>query len=367
MEKIFQINMESVFNDILAKPLYTLAADEIDTIKVNSISFPDGISGNLWGKVIMRAVKEVEHIEGKKEALKLIDKAYDELDRVYPQLFDEKSELLKTSCLFFIQENDQREAHKKMERYLYNAIAQVHFQAINEKMPYYSFRGFSKYSLEDVENETISLAHPREFNDPLDTILVYWLNEEVKKEHADEWQLRYRLLMKKVSEHIKIRCLIAGNSELGHEVPIEDINVLMWSHYADSHKGFCVKYLFDSHIFDITKHVKKDKILLVDKIKYSETINISDEPSIRMALLEKSDFWKYENEMRLISYDCSGENKEFPVIECKGMAKAIYLGVKCSDENRRLMEKAIGDKNIPLYQMSVDEGKLTRFKKTLIG
>ena len=38
--------MESVFNNILAKPLHTLAADEIDTIKVNSISFPDGISGN---------------------------------------------------------------------------------------------------------------------------------------------------------------------------------------------------------------------------------------------------------------------------------------------------------------------------------
>ena len=359
--------MESVFNDILAKPLYTLAADEIDTIKVNSISFPDGISGNLWGKVIMRAVKEVEHIEGKKEALKLIDKAYDELDRVYPQLFDEKSELLKTSCLFFIQENDQREAHKKMERYLYNAIAQVHFQAINEKMPYYSFRGFSKHSLEDIENETISLAHPREFNDPLDTILVYWLNEEVKKKHADEWQLRYRLLMKKVSEHIKIRCLIAGQNELGNEKPIEDINVLMWSHYADSHKGFCVKYVFDRDMFDLTKHSKRDKLLLVDKIKYSETIDISDEPSIRMALLEKSDFWKYENEMRLISYDCSGEDKEFPVVECKGMAKAVYLGVKCSDENRRLMEKAIGDKNIPLYQMSVDEEKLTRFKKTLIG
>ena len=359
--------MERVFNNILAKPLYTLAAEEIETVKANSIFFPDGVTGNLWGKVIMRAVKEVERAEGKKEALELIDKAYDELDRVYPQLFDEKSELLKTSCFYFLQENDQKEAHKKMERYLYNALAQVHYQAINENMPYYSFRRFTKHSLEDIENETISLAHPREFNDPLDTILVYWLNEEVKKKHTDEWQLRYRLLMKKVSEHIKIRCLIAGQNEHGNEKPIEDINVLMWSHYADSHKGFCVKYVFDRGMFDPTKHIKRDKLLLVDKIKYSDTIDISDEPSIRMALLEKSDFWKYENEMRLISYDCSGEDKEFPVVECKGMAKAVYLGVKCSNENRRLMEKAIGDKNIPLYQMSVDEEKLTRFKKTLIG
>lgn len=359
--------MEHVFNAILAKPLFSLSSDEVSIIKENSVSFPDGLSGDLWGKVMMRAVTEVEHIDGKKKAIDLIDKAYEELDRVYPHLFEEKSELLKTACLFFLQENDQKEAHKKMERYLYNALAQVHYQAINEKMPYYSFRGFSPYSLKDIEDETISLAHPREFNDPLDTILVYWLNEEIKKNHADEWQLRYRLLMKKVSEHIKIRCLIAGQDEDGHEVGIEDINVLMWSHYADSHKGFCVKYAFDTELFDPTKYAKRDKLLLVDKIKYSATIDICDEPSIRMALLEKSDFWKYEKEMRLISYDCSGNDKEHPVIECKGMAKAIYLGAKCTEENVRLMEKAIGDKNIPLYKMSVDEDKLTRFKKTLIG
>lgn len=359
--------MEDYFCDILAKPLYSLSLDEITTLKENSISFSDGVSKKTWGKVIMRAVDEVEHREGKKKALELIDSAYEELNRVFPQLFEAKSELLKTSCLFLLQEGDQNEAHKKMEKYLYDALEQVHYHAINEKMPYYSFRSFSQYSLKDIENETISLAHPREFNDPLDTILVYWLNEEVKKSYKNEWELRYRLLMKKVSEHIKIRCFIAGNDEYGNELGIEDINVLMWSHYADSHKGFCVKYVFDSDLFDPTKYRKRDKLLLVDKIKYSDTIDINEEPSIKMALLEKSDFWKYENEMRLISYDCSGNDKEFPIIECKGMAKEVYLGAKCSDENLRLMEKAIGDKNIPLYKMSVDERRLTRFKKTLIG
>ena len=144
-------------------------------------------------------------------------------------------------------------------------------------------------------------------------------------------------------------------------------SVLMWSHYADSHKGFCVRYEFEENLFDTTVHPKKDKLLFVDKIRYSETIDIGDEPSIRMALLEKSNFWKYEKEMRLVSFDCSGDDEDFPTIMCKGMAKAIYLGAKCTDANRRLMEKAIGDKNIPLYQMSVDENKLTRFKKTLIG
>ena len=82
----------------------------------------------------------------------------------------------------------------------------------------------------------------------------------------------------------------------------------------------------------------------------------------------KSDFWEYEKEMRLISYDCSEqEDEDYPVVECKGAVKAIYLGVRCSEADRRMMEKAIGSKNIPLYQMSVDEAKLTRLKKTRIG
>jgi hypothetical protein len=358
--------MEKDFNDILAKPLYGLSDDEYATIKGSATHFPDGIASKLWGQVMVRAIAEAEHREGRIKAIDLTEDCYRELDRVFPQMFDEKSELLKNACMLCLKENDQETAHKKMESYLYNALAQVHYQAVNEKMPYYSFRSFSEYSLKDIEDETISVAHPREFNDPLDTILVYWLNETIKNT-KDDWNLRFRLMMKKVAEHIKIRCLIAGRKDDGSDMSVEELNVLMWSHYADSHKGFCVRYEFEGGLFDTTIHPKKDKLLFVDKIRYSETIDIGDEPSIRMALLEKSNFWKYEKEMRLVSFDCSGDDEDFPTIMCKGMAKAIYLGAKCTDANRRLMEKAIGDKNIPLYQMSVDEKKLTRFKKTLIG
>lgn len=358
--------MEQVFNNILAKAEYSLSDDEYSLIKEKSIYFPDGITSKLWGRIILRTVIEVEHREGIVKALELIEESYSGLDRMFPQMFDEKANLLKSACMFCLKDNKQEMARKKMESYLYNALSQVHYLAVNEKMPYYSFRTFTEYSLRDIKEETLSLTHPREFNDPLDTILYYWLNETIKNT-ADDYILRFRLLMRKVVEHIKIRCLIAGQKKDGSDIPVEELNVLMWSHYADSHKGFCVRYEFDGGIFSPTLHPQKDKLLFIDKMRYSETIDIGKEPSIRMALLEKSNFWEYEKEMRLVSFDCSGKDEDFPVIECKGMVKAIYLGVKCSDANRRLIEKAIGDKNIPLYQMSVDEEKLTRFKKTLIG
>ena len=74
-----------------------------------------------------------------------------------------------------------------------------------------------------------------------------------------------------------------------------------------------------------------------------------------------------EHEMRMCVYDTTDNDKDYPTVECKNAVKAIYLGVKCSDKDRRDMEKAIGNKDIPLYQMSIDEEKLTRLKKTQIA
>lgn len=354
---------------LLKKKIGNLTSDEIVALKQCATHFQDGMSGKKWFKVILRSFDEVKRIEKLDNTLSFADECYKEVERVYPQLFKEKSDFLKKVCMCCLQQGDNKAAHKKMEAYLYNALSQVHYRAVNEKMPYYSFRSFSKHSLDDIKDETISLAHPREFNDPLDTILIYWLNAEIEKNTADDLNLRYRLLMKKVAEHIKIRCLIAGRKQdgSGDDIPVEDLNVLMWSHYADSHKGFCVRYEFDRELFDSSATSEKKKILLVNNIKYSDAINIGKEPSISMALFEKSDFWEYEHEMRMVLFDCNEKDSDFPVISCKGAAKAIYIGAKCSDANRRLMEKAIGDKNIPLYQMSVDECKLTRLKKTLIG
>ena len=45
----------------------------------------------------------------------------------------------------------------------------------------------------------------------------------------------------------------------------------------------------------------------------------------------------------------------------------MNLGVRCSDADRRKVEKAIGDKNIRLYKMVIDSDKPTRLKAKRIG
>lgn len=354
--------MTDNMNSILIKPIGCLSLDELNSIIDYITYYHDDGNINSFKKVVIRAIKESSN--NYDIYVKYKDTLICAIDRLYPNLFALKSDILKRGCVLCLKNNLKIEARKNMEAYIFNALEQLKYNACNIVMPYYSFRAFSDYALQDIKEETVSFAHPREFNDPLDTILLYWLDNTINISADD---LQYKLLMKKVVEHIKIRCFIAGQSNSGNDIPVEELNALMWAHYADGHKGFCVKYEFDSKMFEADVSTKKTRLLLIDAVKYSKSISLKRDPSISTALLRKSDFWKYEKEMRMISFDCSGNDVDYPKVECTGAVKAIYLGVKCSEENRKKMEKILSDKDIPLFQMSVDENNLTRFKKQLIG
>lgn len=343
--------------------------DQADELIEQTAAVPEDRQDDLWAKNIMSAATLVKNHLGCEKAIKLLNDSYKEFTISNPSCYAHKAEMLELLCRVQLEAGKQADAHGTMNRYLYNALKQVAALHPVQKMHYFSFRGFSEYSLADIKNEEISLAHPREFNDPLDTILVWWLEDKIKHE-APGLELDYKILMKKAAEHIKIRCMIGSKykDEDGNwkERRVEDLNVLMWAHYAKSHTGFCVEYELDKDILNMTYRSEEDKADLLQAINYVPEIVLDPNPTLSDALFKKSDFWSYENEIRLCSFD-STNDKEYPTIPCKGAIKAIYLGAKCSDKDKREMERAIADKDIPLFQMSVDEKKLTRFKKTQIG
>lgn len=264
-----------------------------------------------------------------------------------------------------------------VQQYIYNAIAQVTPNATNAKMDYYSFRGITNYSIDEITNEQISLAHPRSFNDPLDTLLNWWIDKEIKNMGSySSYEQEFVLQMKKNAEHIKMRCLIGAKKKVGaitEDVYVQDLPVLMWSHYANSHKGMCVKYRFAPDFFRDYK-AEGRALLFICPAHYKEGVRLEykGEAFIGNALLIKSKDWEYENEKRMIYYsspqvDNGKAIEEYPMIDCKGAIQAIYLGVKCSDADKRLVERAIGDKNIQLYKMVIDDDNPTRLKPIRIG
>ena len=331
---------------------------------------PDDPNEELWAKNILDSSKVMKKHLGNEKAIQLLTTAYEEYQANYPNSFQNKVNILRATCYIQMEEKKIKDAHDTMNRYLYNALGQVKFGQNTQKMHYYSFRGISDYAIEEITKEKISLSHPRMFNDPLDTILVWWLEKEIKIGGKSEQDMNFRLLMKKASEHIKLRCLIGSKyleDDKWKERKVEDLSALMWAHYANSHTGMCIEYDFDKKLFKTGVLTNEEELVMIAPMEYVQKIDLStDVPSMKKALFTKSYFWNYENEMRLCFYNVK-ENNDFPEINCKGAIKAVYLGVKCSDENRRKVEKAIGDKDIPLYQMEVDEKLLTRLKKVQIG
>lgn len=147
---------------------------------------------------------------------------------------------------------------------------------------------------------------------------------------------------------------------------------LMWAHYADSHCGMCLEYTFEfgntGQVFPMT-YVKKRQDF---KIELSEWLNqksvVLDQlyknrnmtnEQIRLMhscgkiMFTKDWVWKYENEFRIITRNHTDiENDKFDAYKDQRgslhktgdfdlMLTKIYLGLNCTDENKKeIMEVA---------------------------
>lgn len=136
---------------------------------------------------------------------------------------------------------------------------------------------------------------------------------------------------------------------------------LMWSHYAQNHKGFCVMYCFNetitgkpllSDVFKTlipvkyTKHrIFIPKMIILRYLKKRLTSvdkqNILDR--IGHSLITKSTVWKYENEWRLISQKVK-ETIPFPY------AAAIFIGCNADKGDRKRLKQIGKSLNIPVIQ-----------------
>lgn len=105
-----------------------------------------------------------------------------------------------------------------------------------------------------------------------------------------------------------MRCLIGAKKKTGDnltDVYVEDLPVLMWSHYANSHKGMCVKYRFKKDFFK-EYMVGSKELLFICPVIYEENIQQTGNQKRLMGneLLIKSKDWEYENEKRMIFIQC---------------------------------------------------------------
>ncbi|WP_296883471.1 DUF2971 domain-containing protein [uncultured Methanobrevibacter sp.] len=121
-------------------------------------------------------------------------------------------------------------------------------------------------------------------------------------------------------------------------------SILMWSHYANEHQGFCIGY--DS--LEMEEKTRKKIYPVFYHEEFFPNIKTENELENKQfnSLIKYKD-WKYEKEWRLISYEKFLHLKP----------SKIYLGVRFNKENLDFFKDIAVEKNCDLYQMDLNYSK----------
>tara|TARA_R110001583_G_C5569551_1_gene401944 strand:- start:75 stop:530 length:456 start_codon:yes stop_codon:yes gene_type:complete len=141
----------------------------------------------------------------------------------------------------------------------------------------------------------------------------------------------------------------------------------MWSHYADSHRGFCVKFDTTDAFFN-SRRGDKDEFYHLRKVEYllerpnKSLINMS---GIDLLLL-KSDIWSYEKEWRFCgvlnesdSQMNIGSQRIYLFKYPKQVIREIILGVNATsdleDKIRLIISENSGLSHVKLIRAKISE------------
>lgn len=245
----------------------------------------------------------------------------------------------------------------------------------SESFKLYHYMPANYYNIRNFETQKIHLSDNNVMNDIFEGIPV--LDEKISYERLNN-----------LKDIAKMYCLTENNA-----------NILMWSHYADSHKGICVEYdlknltedPFDTkkYLFPVVYKERRSLVRNVDilinsvcELNKAIAENYVYEPSDSFETLDdllplfvsKGKEWKYEDEWRIIftkkhMYNVDKDKLYSGNIEFKCIS-GIYLGYRIGSEIRKnILEIAERLKNeterkINVYQSMIDKEKyLIKFEQ----
>jgi len=232
----------------------------------------------------------------------------------------------------------------------------------------YKYERVNLQTIENLTNRVIWFSRPERFNDPYDPPPPYpsELNDEelqiicdffskriAGKDESDARYLQdgkvnneFRLLTTKILTEVVAESLNVSDIGISCFSSIHD-EFLMWSHYADGHRGFCLE--FDTTLEPFNR---------AREVVYSETyplINLAnmiveehskgDPYTIKELLLTKSFQWSYEKEWRVFNDGDTG------IVYDRSALTAIYFGSAMTLKHRELIKQFIANSQTSLYEI----------------
>lgn len=249
------------------------------------------------------------------------------------------------------------------------------------------FKYFSDndYNIDNITNDTMWYSSPACFNDVfdvdfqidkkkiIDDALKQVCRQTGIKKHDPRW-IKARQEIQHLTENFGIEVkklrLTTGVACLSES----DNEILMWAHYAHSHKGICVEY----DMLGMNEQLRFSAI----PVLYSNTrpclehidINATAETAITFLidnLMTKSPVWSYEKEWRIIrdsvacgkSWNDEKHGALLPAIK----PLSVILGCEASGDFEARVTDCCQSRKINLFRMKKDETGYALNKEELLA
>ena len=244
----------------------------------------------------------------------------------------------------------------------------------------FKYQPCSDHALENLRQHSLWYSHPNDFNDPFDcsvppTIVncnseeewlsVYLRHETFARQKNPNHTIGMRYpLRRETNQGFKKKALdtsrknaqdiflnrrtTAGISCLSEN----NLSLVMWSHYADFHKGFCLEFDTVFPPFSEAKAVQYELDLHINTLSpYDVYIDRNLEPFVKFFLIKATD-WQYEHEWRMIRPDGNSLKEYDPMA-----LTAISLGYKINPEHREQILDILNGTDTKVFQMQPAQEK----------
>lgn len=233
----------------------------------------------------------------------------------------------------------------------------------------YKYQPLTTHTLANLKGRRIWFSAPAQFNDPFDCgisvvqpdlsdIDFQRLFDRYRSQQDDptSWETRY-LEGGRVTHRFKeeVRRGIGAAFEERRRIQFEQRGVsclcenkddlLMWAHYADGHKGFCLEFDGSQEPFSKARKVSyADSVPLVNPMKL--LLDPEHFAPLEAMMLVKSTHWAYEQEWRLLHIE-PNRPYTYPWQALTG----VYIGAAMAYEQMEVIALILEGSPTKLYQM----------------
>ncbi len=220
----------------------------------------------------------------------------------------------------------------------------------------YKYRGgdsniFSR-DLEAIENNEFYSASIQDLNDPCEGITdtrriqepLRFIGRKIgmgKKEDFD-------MLDSNTNEVLSI-----DRSRGIYSLSKNHLDELLWAHYANSHKGFCLAYDLDKLLLNIgCKYYYSDNVKYKKsppKVGFFDMFNAKEKRMIAKYGFCKSKRWEYEQEFRIITKNIGLHSYSSNAL------KGIYFGYKMEDRQKEIVIAKLKNRELDYYQIKLEK------------